>query len=237
MKIWRAYGSEPSMNLVMIGHFTSSRDAKKTQRLIEEFSEKLRDEIDLEVTPDRYGNDVLEILREADCFILSPSELEHFKAPKTVNLEGKKIILEIAAMDASGFVKIMVGEGAKVEVFSVRSDSELKGRSRIIGRFKSADDAKKTKQLIDKLTREMGAKAYATRERYNDAALRILREAGCYFLSPSELEHFLYDSKTQQKGDKVILTTDESEVSAFFKLLIKNGVQVEVFSAHDYPYE
>ena len=237
MKIWRAYGSEHSMNLVMIGHFTSVSDAKKTQRLIERFSERLSDVIDVEHTPDRYGDDILEVMREVGCYILSPTELENFRTPKTMRLKGRQITLEIAAMAASGFVKIMVEKGAKVEVFPVSNQSGLEDCSRIIGRFKNAADARKTKQLIDKFSRKMGDKSYATRERYNDAVRKIMIEADCYILSPSELEHFVYDSKTQQKGDKVILTTDESEVSAFFKLLIRNGAQVEVFSAHDYPYE
>jgi len=37
------------------------------------------------------------------------------------------------------------------------------------------------------------------------------------------------------EGDKIILTTEESEVSAFFKLMIIKGAKVEIYSAHDYP--
>ena len=237
MKIWRAYGSEHSMNLVMIGHFTSVSDANKTQRSIERFAKRLSDVIDVEHTPDRYGDDIMEVLREVGCYILSPTELEHFRVPKTMKLNGNQITLEITAMAASGFVKIMVEKGAKVEVLPVSNQSESEDCSRIIGSFKTSDDAKKTEQLIDEFSLNMEDKFYAARERFNDAARKIMTDLGCYFLSPSELEHFLYDTETQQKGKKVIITTDESEVSAFFKLLIGNGAKIEVFSAHDYPYE
>ncbi len=37
------------------------------------------------------------------------------------------------------------------------------------------------------------------------------------------------------KDDKIILTTNESEVSAFFKLMIEKGAKVEIYSANDYP--
>ena len=47
MKIWHGYGSEHSMNLVMIGHFKSSEDAEKTQKLIDQLSEGLRDKIEI----------------------------------------------------------------------------------------------------------------------------------------------------------------------------------------------
>ena len=237
MKIWRAYGSEHSMSLVMIGHFTSVSDANKTQRLIERFSKRLSDVIDVEHAPDRYGDDILEVVREVGCYILSPTELEHFRAPKTMKLNGSQITLEITAMAASGFAKIMVEKGAKVDVFLVNNESEYEPCSRIIARFKNTDDAKKTKQLIEKFSDMMAEKPYATRERYNDAARKIMTEENCFILSPTELEHFIYDNNTQQKGAKVILTTDESEVSAFFKLLIRNGARVEIFSTHDYPYE
>ena len=65
--------------------------------------------------------------------------------------------------------------------------------------------------------------------------MELLREANCYILSPSELEQFSYDARTHVEGDKIILETDESEVSAFFKLMILKGAKVEIYSAHEYP--
>ncbi len=240
MKIWRAYGSEHSMKLVMIGHFKSVKDAKKTQNLIEGLTEKLRDKIDIDMeTPSGRSSDAfLKLLRETNCYTLSSSELEHFRSPKTMRRKDDKITLKIDAMDASAFFKLMINKNAKVEIFP--ADHEKDGRSKMVGRFKSTDDAEKAKRLIDKFTEEIGNKpdAVSFRERYNDAARRVLSETGCYILSPSELEHFLYgDNTTRLEEDQVILETDETEVSAFFKLMIKNGAKVEVFSAHDYPDE
>ena len=107
----------------------------------------------------------------------------------------------------------------------------------MIGHFKSADDAKKTKQLIEKLSEGLRDKidVGTSRERFGDDVLNLLREENCYILSPSELEHFLYDTQTRVEGDKMIITTDESEISAFFKLMINKGAKVEIYSAHDYP--
>ena len=238
MKIWRAYGSEHSMNLVMIGHFKSVKDAEKTQNLIEELSEKLGGKIDIDTSLDQYEDGISKVLRETNCYILSLSELEHFQSPKTMHWKDDKIILKVDAMDASAFFKMMIDKNAKDEIFPANHEKD--GRSKMVGRFKSTDDAEKAKQLIDKFTEEIGNKrgAMSFRERYNDAARRVLSETGCYILSPSELEHFLYDDNTTRlEDDQVILETDETEVSAFFKLMIKNGAKVEVFSAHDYPDE
>jgi hypothetical protein len=109
----------------------------------------------------------------------------------------------------------------------------------MIGHFKTEDDAEKTKQIIDKLSEELSGKIDigTNRENFGSEILDILKEANCYILSPGELEHFLYDIHTRVDGDKIILETDETEVSAFFKLMMDKGAKVEVYSAHHYTDE
>jgi Family of unknown function (DUF6375) len=107
----------------------------------------------------------------------------------------------------------------------------------MIGRFKSAADAGKTKEIIDQLTEKLSDKIEvgSTQDRFGEGVLDLLKEANIYSLRPLELEHFLYDTSTRLEGDKIILTTDESEISAFIKLMIDQGAKIEIFSAHDYP--
>ncbi|ANV88915.1 DUF6375 family protein [Picosynechococcus sp. PCC 7117] len=107
----------------------------------------------------------------------------------------------------------------------------------MIGQFKSVDDARKTKQIIDQLTEKLAEKIEVgrTQNRFEDEVLALLEDANIYTLSPLELEQFLYDVSTRIEEDKLILTTDESEVSAFMKLMIDRGAKIEIFSAHNYP--
>lgn len=107
----------------------------------------------------------------------------------------------------------------------------------MIGQFKSVDDARKTKQTIDQLTEKLADKIEVgrTRNRFEDEVFALLKDANIYTLGPRELEQFLYDVSTRIEEDKLILTTDESEVSAFMKLMIDRGAKIEIFSAHDYP--
>jgi hypothetical protein len=107
----------------------------------------------------------------------------------------------------------------------------------MIGQFKSVDDARKTKQKIDQLTEKLADKIEVgrTRNRFEDEVFALLKDANIYTLGPLELEQFLYEISTRVEGDKLILTTDESEVSAFIKLMIDRGAKIEIFSAHDYP--
>lgn len=107
----------------------------------------------------------------------------------------------------------------------------------MIGYFKSAEDAANTQKLIEQLIEGLAGKVEigTPRERFGDDVLDLLRKTNCYGFSPIELEQFLYDHRFQLEGDKLILTTDESDVSAFFKLMIEKGAKIEIFSAHDYP--
>ncbi|WP_404790879.1 DUF6375 family protein [Altericista sp. CCNU0014] len=107
----------------------------------------------------------------------------------------------------------------------------------MIGKFKSANDAEQTKEIIDKLTEKLADKIEvgSVRRRFGEGVLELLKEANIYTLDPIELEHFLFDTSTWVKGDKIILTTDESEISAFIKLMLDKGAKIEIFSAHDYP--
>lgn len=118
MKIWNGYGSEHSLNLVMIGHFKTTEDAEKTQELFEQLSEGLRDKIDVGTSRDRYSDPVMDLLRKVNVYDLSPSELEHFLYDIRTRVEGDKIILTTDKSEVSAFLKLMVTKGARVEVYS-----------------------------------------------------------------------------------------------------------------------
>lgn len=118
MKIWHGYGSEHSMNLVMIGHFKSPEDAEETQKLIERLTEGLSDKIDVGTPPNRYSDDVLDLLTETNCYNIKLSELEHFLYDTHTQVVGDKIILTTDESEISAFFKLMITKGAKVEIYS-----------------------------------------------------------------------------------------------------------------------
>lgn len=112
----------------------------------------------------------------------------------------------------------------------------------MIGRFKEETDALKAKQVLDRLTEQVTAEVQAGRltmgepiDRYDERLFELLREVEIYILGTSELEQFAYEARVEVKGDQVVVTTEESDVSAYLKVLIDKGARVEVYSAHDYP--
>lgn len=112
----------------------------------------------------------------------------------------------------------------------------------LIGRFKRAQDAEKIEKDIDKLSAQASkddshAIAFGEPEdqRFSDDMLSLLRSLKLNTLGPADLGQLASEHQLRREGNRITVTTDEAEVSAFVKLFIEAGAKVEVFSAHDYP--
>lgn len=136
MKIWYGYGSEHSMNLVMIGVFKEESDAGKAKQIIDWLTEQVNTDVHdglMEVgnPPRRFTPRILELLGKVDLFIIGPTELEQFSYDVSVKVEGNKIILTTDESDVSAFFKVLLDQGARVEMYSAHhyGDTEY-GRGR-----------------------------------------------------------------------------------------------------------
>jgi len=112
----------------------------------------------------------------------------------------------------------------------------------LIGRFKRAQDAEKVVKDIDKLSAQASkddsfsiAFAKPEDQRFSDDMLSLMRSLNLNTLGPADLEQLVSDHHLRRVDDRITITTDEADVSAFVKLFIEAGAKVEVFSAHDYP--
>lgn len=112
----------------------------------------------------------------------------------------------------------------------------------MIGRFKETRDAKKVKQLIEKISSQLHTESnhherseYPEDHRFTEAMSALLRSEEIYSIGPTELEQFFYDAHVETDGSDLIITTEEIDVSAFLKILLDHGARVEVYSAHEYP--
>ena len=71
-------------------------------------------------------------------------------------------------------------------------------------------------------------------DRFSRKMLDLLGQVKIFDLRPDELEQLGYDHSLKIDGAKLVLTTDESDVSAFLKIMVDHGARVEVYSAHQY---
>lgn len=122
MKIWNSYGSEHSMNLVLIGSFVQEKDAENIENIIEKLKKTSEQEgYYLSYEPSqghRFSKEVLEVLQELHIHSLSPLEIEQFNSDYYLERDGSKIKIDTDEIDVSAFIKILVDAGAKVEVYS-----------------------------------------------------------------------------------------------------------------------
>lgn len=114
----------------------------------------------------------------------------------------------------------------------------------LIGRFKRPQDAEKVERDIDRLSAQVlkddsHSIVFGSLEeqRFSDDMLSLLRSLKLNTLGPADLGQLVSDHRLSREGDQITVTTDEAEVSAFVKLFIEAGAKVEVFSAHDYPFD
>ena len=112
----------------------------------------------------------------------------------------------------------------------------------LIGKFKRAQDAEKVEKNIGKLSAQASKDDSHTiafdgpaDQRFSDEMLSLLGKLNLNTLGPADLGQLVSDHRLERKDDRITVTTDEAEVSAFVKLFIEAGAKVEVFSAHDYP--
>ena len=123
MRLWFSYGSEHSANLVMIGHFESAPDAAKALEAIEAikvqvYRDREAGRLDAGDPPTDYGREMLDVLGKVNITMISPFELEQFLYEVDVNLDDKDVVVTTEEYDVSAFLKVLVGRGARVEVYS-----------------------------------------------------------------------------------------------------------------------
>lgn len=112
----------------------------------------------------------------------------------------------------------------------------------MIGHFVDATEATKAKEIIDALTdqvakdQESGALVFGSpSDRYGKEMLDLLGQLNVASIGPGELEQFAYDVNVKVESEKLVVTTEELEITAFLKVLFLRGARIEIYSAHDHP--
>lgn len=123
MKIWFGVGTEHSMNLVMIGHFEDAASAEQARDLIDQFTTAARTEYEekrLEAGEysDRYSEPILDLLNSTDVHSIEPNELQQFLYGANVERNGSEVVITTDEIEVQAYLKLMLSEGARVEVYS-----------------------------------------------------------------------------------------------------------------------
>ncbi len=123
MKIWNAYASEHSMNLVMIGKFKEVHDAQEAKRMIDRLQAQVTAESGVyEPTSSandlRISDEMLKLLEELQFHSAYPAELGQFEIDVRVEVKENQVVITTDEVDISAFLKFLIDKGARVEVYS-----------------------------------------------------------------------------------------------------------------------
>lgn len=132
MKIWNGYGSEHSMNLVLIGRFKRAQDAEKVEKDIKKLSDQASKDDSYSLAfagpeDQRFSEDMLLLMRSLKLNTLGPTDLSQLLSDHQLEREGDQITVTTDEAEVSAFLKLFIEAGAKVEVFSAHdypSDSD-----------------------------------------------------------------------------------------------------------------
>jgi Family of unknown function (DUF6375) len=115
----------------------------------------------------------------------------------------------------------------------------------VIGQFKSPKEAQEALDLLNKVTTIARAdeasgllKAGSPSTKFSDAMLKFCSDSNFMSFGLNDPEQLLYEYSASRDTDKVIVKTEELEISPFLKVFINGGAKIEVYSAHNHqgPY-
>lgn len=136
MKVWYGFGTEHSMNLVMIGRFKDAATAETVNGIIDEFktaveADQAAGRLKLGEPADTFSDEMLRLLMDVNVHSLGPGELEQFVYDVNVRRDGDAIVITTDEIAVEAFLKLMLLKGARVEVYSAHDypDTEY-GRGR-----------------------------------------------------------------------------------------------------------
>lgn len=136
MKVWYGFGTEHSMNLVMLGRFKDAATAETVNGIIDKFkraveADQTAGRLTLGEPTDTYSDEMLSLLVDLNLHSLGPDELEQFLYDVNVRRDGDSIVITTDEIAVEVFWKLMLLKGARVEVYSAHDypDTEY-GRGR-----------------------------------------------------------------------------------------------------------
>lgn len=124
MKVWNGYGTEHSMNLVMIGQFKDVTSARAAKHILDRLKDGAKAEEEagrlvIGESSAEFSDELSKILREVEIYSLTYADFEQFLYDDTrVGLSGNEIVIETDEVEVIAFVKVLLDKGAKLEMYS-----------------------------------------------------------------------------------------------------------------------
>jgi len=116
----------------------------------------------------------------------------------------------------------------------IESAGDHSAKLRIVGSFKTADDAQKAIDQINGLMTVLDEKQTASPHGpFSEEVLQYMSSHN-YHVSPEAIESCQYEHVIQKNGKSIEVTTDELAIQVFIETFIACSGKLEIYSKHDY---
>ena len=107
----------------------------------------------------------------------------------------------------------------------------------LVGTFKDATAAASVKERFDQLA-DIAMNQLPERDwedpdpLFSKEVRDLLKSMSLWDVGRTDLEAFAYDHGVRLRGERIELTTEETDIQGFIKVLLSAGARIEVYSAH-----
>jgi hypothetical protein len=114
---------------------------------------------------------------------------------------------------------------------------EHSAKLKIIGTFKSVEDATTAENLFHELYKIAEQEKIEENNFYQDPEFKIIAEKyNFYSATFQDIKDLVYFGHSFERDrNKITIFTDDLEVQGLIKILIDNSAKIELYSKHDYP--
>ena len=121
MRIWHSYGSEHSMDLVLIGTFETPARAEAAMEQMAELktlADAQWSDEDWRRPYERMPKAITDELQRLHLYDMGRSDVDIYALDHSVERSGASVRIQTEESDVQGFLKLLIHLGARVEIFS-----------------------------------------------------------------------------------------------------------------------
>jgi hypothetical protein len=121
MRIWRSYGSEHSMDLVLVGTFETVSGAEaaiERMEALKALAEAEWSDDDWRRQDERMPDTLTDELMKLKLYEMGRSDVDIYAFEHSIERKGSTVCIWTEESEVQGFLKVLIHLGARVEVFS-----------------------------------------------------------------------------------------------------------------------
>lgn len=121
MRIWQSYGSEHSMDLVLVGRFemvSGAEAAIERMEALKALAEREWSEDDWRSRDERLPDTIASELMKLELYEMGRPDVDIYAMEHSIERKGSTVRIWTDESEVQGFLKVLIHLGARVEVFS-----------------------------------------------------------------------------------------------------------------------